>query len=148
MTEASWCIYTLIYRLIRPTTNHYPGNRLGHLWIVEHPNVHIISLQLVIHGYACEHWLIATESYVRIPTHIILPQVVAHWFLRKWVFTHSYRALQMNSNNIMGLGKHGGNILMSIQAALLKYITSTSLYMYSTCFIDLSSILNVTGNQP
>ena len=33
--------------------------------------------------------------------HIILSQVVAHGFLRKWVFTHSYQALQMNSNNVL-----------------------------------------------
>ena len=63
MNEASQCIYTLICPLTGAATNHC----LGHLWIVECPNVHIISLQLVIH-YACEHWLISTELYDRIPT--------------------------------------------------------------------------------
>ena len=68
MTEASQCIYTLICPLTGPATNHCPGNGLGHLWIGEHPNVHIILVQLVIHYYASEHWLIATEPYDRIPT--------------------------------------------------------------------------------
>ena len=71
MTEASWCIYTLICQLTGPVTNHCPANGLGHLRMVEHSNVHIISLQLVIHGYACEHWLIATETYDRIPASVI-----------------------------------------------------------------------------
>ena len=35
---------------------------------MERPNVHIISLQLVIHDYTCEHWFIATEPYNKIPT--------------------------------------------------------------------------------
>ena len=68
MTEASRCIYTLIFPLTEPATNHCPGNELGYLHIVERPNIHIISLQLVIHYYTCEHWLIATEPYDRIPT--------------------------------------------------------------------------------
>ena len=68
VTEASRCIYTLICPLTGPATNHCPGNGLGHLKIVERPNVHIISLQLLIHYYAWEHWLIATEPYDRIPT--------------------------------------------------------------------------------
>ena len=67
MTEASQCMYTLICPLTGPATNHCPGNGLGHLQIVEHPNVHIISLLLVVH-YAYEHWLIAIEPYDRIPT--------------------------------------------------------------------------------
>ena len=67
MTEASQCICTLICPFTGPTTNHCQGNRLGHLRIVEYPNVHIISLQLLIH-YTCEHWPIATEPYDRIPT--------------------------------------------------------------------------------
>ena len=46
MTEASRCIYTLICPLSGPTTNHCAGNGLGHLRIVECPNVYIISLQL------------------------------------------------------------------------------------------------------
>ena len=48
--------------------NHCSRNRLGHFLIVERPNVHIISIQLLILYYACEHWLIATEPYDRIPT--------------------------------------------------------------------------------
>ena len=93
MTEASWCIYTQIYPLIGPATNHCPENGLSHLQIMERPNVHIISLQLVIHYYTCEHcgrpihsalchieamsfvnyytcehWLIAIEPYNRIST--------------------------------------------------------------------------------
>ena len=68
MTEASWCLYTLICLFTRPATNYYPGNGFGHLRIVEHPNVYIISLQLVIQSDTCEHWLIATESYDRIST--------------------------------------------------------------------------------
>ena len=51
MTEASRCIYTLICPLTEPATNHCPGNGLGHLRIVERPNVHIISLQLVVHDF-------------------------------------------------------------------------------------------------
>ena len=70
MTEASRCIYTLICSLTRPATYHCPENGLGHLQIVECPNVHMISLQLVIHDYTCEHWLTATEPYDRIPTGI------------------------------------------------------------------------------
>ena len=31
--------------------------------------------------------------------HIILPQVIAHGLICKWVFTHCYQALRMNSNN-------------------------------------------------
>ena len=68
MTEASRFIYTLICPLTGPATNCCPGNGLDNLQILEHPKVHIISLQFVIHGYACEHWLIATEPYDRIPT--------------------------------------------------------------------------------
>ena len=64
MTEASWCIYTLICPLTGPATNHCPGNGLGHFRIVERLNVHIISPQLVIHYYTCEHWLIATEPSI------------------------------------------------------------------------------------
>ena len=52
--------------------NHYPRNGLGHLWIVEHPIVHIISLQHVIHYYTCEDWFIATEPQDRIPTMITI----------------------------------------------------------------------------
>ena len=70
MTEASRCICTLICPLTGPATDHCPGNGLGHLRIVEWLNVHIISLQLIIHGYVCEHWLIATEPYDRIPTEL------------------------------------------------------------------------------
>ena len=40
ITEASQCIYTLICPLTGPAINHYPGNGLGHLQIVEYPNVH------------------------------------------------------------------------------------------------------------
>ena len=54
----------------------------------------------------------------------------------------------VNSGDVMGLGKHGGNIATSMQVALLKYITCTLLHMYSACFMDLSTILNVTGSQP
>ena len=68
ITEASRCIYTLICPLTGPATNPCPGNGLGHLLIVKRPNDHIISLQLVIYIYACEHWLIAAEPYDRIPT--------------------------------------------------------------------------------
>ena len=68
MTEASRCIYTLICPLAGPATNHCPGNGLGHLWIVECPNVHIISLQLIILDDAGEDWLIASEPYDRIST--------------------------------------------------------------------------------
>ena len=75
MTEASWCIYTLICPLTEPATNHCPGNGLGHLRIVECPNVYIISLQLIIH-YACEHWLIAIEPYDKIPTEEILHRLL------------------------------------------------------------------------
>ena len=78
MTEASWCIYTLICPLTGPATNHCPENELGHLWIAEHPNVHLISLQLTIH-YACEYWLIATEPYDRIPTLWMLLSRLCRW---------------------------------------------------------------------
>ena len=63
MTEASRYICTLICPLTGPATNHCTGNGLGNLQIVERPNVHIISLQLVIH-YAYEHWLIASEFWI------------------------------------------------------------------------------------
>ena len=76
MTEASWCIYTVIYSLTGPATNHCPEIGLSHLWIVERPNVHIISIQFIIHYYACEHWLIATKPYDRIPT--IMCQLFIH----------------------------------------------------------------------
>ena len=64
MTEASSCTYTLICPLTGPATNHCPGNGLGYLRLVERPNVHIISLQLIIHYYACERRLIATEPSI------------------------------------------------------------------------------------
>ena len=68
MTEASRYIYTLIYPFTGPATNHCPENRLSHLQLMECPNVHIISLQLVTHHfYTNECWLIATELYKRIP---------------------------------------------------------------------------------
>ena len=66
MTEATWCIYTLICPLTGPAINHSPGNGVGHLWIVKRPYDHIISL--VIRHHACEQWLIATEPYDRVPT--------------------------------------------------------------------------------
>ena len=69
-TEGIPC--TLICPLTGPTTNHCPGNGLGHLQIVERPNVHIISLQLVIHDHTCQQWLIATEPDDRILTHIYI----------------------------------------------------------------------------
>ena len=53
MTEASQCIYTLIFPHTGPATNHCQGNGLGHFQIVERPYVFIISLQLIIHYYAC-----------------------------------------------------------------------------------------------
>ena len=69
MTKASWYIFTLIYPFTGPATNHCPKNGLSHLRIMECPNVHIISLQLITHRfYANEWWLIATELYKRIPT--------------------------------------------------------------------------------
>ena len=68
MTKASRCVYTLIHPLTGPANNHQQENGLSHLQIMEHPNVHIISLQLVIHYLTCEHWFIATEPYDRIPT--------------------------------------------------------------------------------
>ena len=46
MTEWSQCIYTLLCPFTGPVTNHCARNGFGHLWIVEHPNVHITSLQL------------------------------------------------------------------------------------------------------
>ena len=52
-----------------------------------------------------------------------------------------------NGGDVMDLGKHEGNIPTLIQAVLLKYITCTSLHMYSICFMDLSPILNVKGSQ-
>ena len=58
MIEASQCIYALICPLTVPATSHFPGNGLGHLRIVECPNVHIISIPLLIHYYACENKLV------------------------------------------------------------------------------------------
>ncbi len=56
MTEASWCIYTLIYPFTGPATNHCSENGLSHFRIMECPNVHIISLQLVTHSfYTCNY---------------------------------------------------------------------------------------------
>ena len=68
MTEVSRCIYAVISPLNGPATNHCPENGLGHHRIVECPNVHRISLQLVIHNDACEHWPIATEPWDWIST--------------------------------------------------------------------------------
>ena len=66
MTEANRCIYALICLFTGLATKNWAWNGFGHLWIMERPNVHIISLQLIIH-YAGENWLIATETYNRIP---------------------------------------------------------------------------------
>ena len=51
-----------------------------------------------------------------------------------------------DGGNVMGLGKHRGNILTSIQAALLKYITCILLHIYRVCFVVPLIISNVTGN--
>ena len=49
-------IYILIYPFTGPATNHGPENGPNHLRIMESPNVHIISLQLVTHCfYATEY---------------------------------------------------------------------------------------------
>ena len=53
-----------------------------------------------------------------------------------------------DSGDVMGLGKHGGNIPTSIQAALLKYITSILLHIYRAYFVVQLPISNVMGNQP
>ena len=63
LTEASQCKYTLICPLTGPATNLCPENGLGHLRIVEGPDVHVISPQLLIHHHACEHRPIATVPY-------------------------------------------------------------------------------------
>ena len=53
-----------------------------------------------------------------------------------------------DGGDVMGLGKYGGNIPTSIQAALLKYITCILLHIYRACFVVRLPISNMTGNQP
>ena len=60
---------TLIYPLTGPATNLCPENGLSHLQIMECPNVHIISLQLITNWfYATGCWIKATDLYERIST--------------------------------------------------------------------------------
>ena len=51
-----------------------------------------------------------------------------------------------DGGNVMGLGKHGGNIPTLIQAALLKYITCISLHIYRACLVVQLPNSNMTGN--
>ena len=44
-------IYILIYPFTGPATNHCPENGLGHLRIMECPDVHIISFQLITYHF-------------------------------------------------------------------------------------------------
>ena len=67
------------------------------------------------------------------------------WF---WGALHITELIVGEDGNTISLGKYRGNIPISMQAALLKYITSTFLYMYSACFEVFSPTLNVMVSQP
>ena len=131
MTEASRCIYIVIYPLTGPAANPCAGNGLDHLWRVERPNVYIISLQLVIHYYyACEHWLIATEPYNRIPTRVILrTNYVANSSNQS---THSLVSQPKKFQNLpqLKLQKQKCNLFTGIHMLPKKYVEKTEWLFY------------------